>query len=140
METKIGNALRTARTSRGMSLSEVGDAVGISAATLSRIETEKQGVDVEMLITLSRILRVSPADMLDSAEHQRNDGQALVSALAALPSEERARVVVAAGRQNVSPKRSREHLQAQLDALLTTIDLIRDELRDIQRQAHRRRR
>ena len=120
-----------------MSLNDVSAAAGISAATLSRIETAKQGVDVEMLVTLAKVLHVSAAQVLDSSHH--SDGEeSLVAALSTLSYEEQTRIVVAAGRQRPAHG-PRAQLENQLDTLLATIDLIREELRDIQRQTHRRR-
>ncbi|HEX9161231.1 MAG TPA: helix-turn-helix transcriptional regulator [Thermoanaerobaculia bacterium] len=135
----VGTALRSARTSRGMSLSEVAAAAGISTATLSRIETEKQGVAVSLLLTLSRILRVSPAGVLGDNGETGDNKDALVSALAALTSKERAKVVAAANTRRVS-RGANQQMRAQLDGLLATMDVIREELSELQRQARRRRR
>jgi transcriptional regulator with XRE-family HTH domain len=133
-----GSSLRTVRSARGMSLSEVSSRAGISTATLSRIETEKQSVDVNMLIVLARILRVSPSDLItDGGEHDSE--KSLVDALAVLAPEERAKVVTAASRRHAS-RRPAEPLHAQLEALLATIDMIKEELTAIQRQTRRRRR
>jgi len=142
MPGTIGTALRTARMTKGMSLTDVATTAGVSAATLSRIETDKQGVDVDMLMTLSRVLHVSPADMLDEAHQAPSSEETLVNALAALTSDERTRIVMAAAKRRTK-RGPGEPLHAQLDALLTTIDLLRDELTTLRQQpqaSHRRRR
>jgi len=125
-----------------MSLTDVATNAGVSAATLSRIETDKQGVAVDMLMIIARVLHVSPADMLDEAHQEPSNEETLVNALAAMTSDERTRIVMAAAKRR--PKRApREQLQSQLEALLTTIDLLRDELNALghpPQPTHRRRR
>lgn len=133
----VGNALRGARNARGMSLSEVATAAGVSAATLSRIETEKQGVDVSLLLSITAILHVTPADILANDDDRQHSEERLVDALAALPSAERAKIVAAASRRRPSRKTS-EQLQAQLEMLLMTVDLIREELTELQHETRRR--
>jgi transcriptional regulator with XRE-family HTH domain len=133
----VGTALRSARTARGMSLNDVASAAGISAATLSRIETEKQGVDVGLLMSIAGILHVAPADILATDDERSHTAERLADALAALPSAERAKVIAAASRRRQSRKAS-EQLQAQLETLLVTVDLIRDELTELHRETQRR--
>jgi len=50
-QTKLGDMLRLYRTVRGWSLREVAPAIGISAATLMRIETG-QAFDADTLLKL----------------------------------------------------------------------------------------
>ncbi|MFZ2491326.1 MAG: helix-turn-helix transcriptional regulator, partial [Thermoanaerobaculia bacterium] len=85
--TGIGEALRSVRTARAMSLSEVATAAGISTATLSRIETGKQSLDVAVLVRICAILHVPAAQLLGGEAEGRTSEEALVSSLAALPSE-----------------------------------------------------
>lgn len=134
----VGSTLRVARTARGMSLSEVAVAAGISTATLSRIETEKQSLDVGLLITISRVLQVSPANVVGGEDGNRGSEEALVNALAALPLDQRARVIAAASKRR-NGRRSADDLQSQLGSLLATMDLLREELVEVQRNARRRR-
>src|SRR5471032_2360267 len=60
----LGEKLRASRKARGLSLQEVSVEAGISAATLSRIETNKQTVELGLFISIARILGSDPRDML----------------------------------------------------------------------------
>ena len=64
MDIVIGNRLRQARTARQLSLNDVAGRAKISVATLSRIERDKQGIDLGLFLTLSRILKAPPHDLL----------------------------------------------------------------------------
>jgi transcriptional regulator with XRE-family HTH domain len=121
-----------------MSLSEVAGAVGVSTATLSRIETEKQSVNVTLLVRISQVLHVSASDMLATQDEATHDEDVLVAALAALPSDERARVIAAAAKHHRPAKRAAE-LQSRVETLLATVDVIREQLADLGRHTRRRR-
>jgi transcriptional regulator with XRE-family HTH domain len=133
----IGGALRTARTSRGMSLSDVASVAGISIATLSRIETGKQDVDVTLLQTLSRILHVAATHFFDGDGDGRLSAAALIQELALLSSAERAQVIAAATKL-ARRTGSREAHESRVENLLFGLDLIEDELRALQRDVKKR--
>jgi transcriptional regulator with XRE-family HTH domain len=122
-----------------LSLSDVAVKAGLSVATLSRIETGKQNVDVTLLLNLARILRVSPSALLETVRPD-GDGVAtpnlLADELAALPAAERARVVISAQRQS-RREGVREALHTRVESLLTTLDLIRDELLQVRKDLRR---
>ena len=133
----VGAALRIARRARGLSLNQVATAAGVSTATLSRIETENQAVDVARLLEISKILDVSPSQIIGDEGHAGDAEAALVDALAALPASRRARVISAAA----APRnQKRNHLDAQIETLLATVDLIRTELASLQKRVRHRRR
>ena len=133
----VGAALRIARRSRGLSLNQVATQAGVSTATLSRIETENQTVDVSRLLEISKILDVSPAQILGDDGHAGDGEDALVDALAALPASARARVISAAA----APRhQKRSQIDSQIETLLATVDVIREELASLQKQVRRRRR
>jgi transcriptional regulator with XRE-family HTH domain len=123
----IGAALRLARQARRMSLSDVATKAGMSVATLSRIETGKQNVDVSLLVTLAHILRVSPAALLEGNGDGHQPSAALAAELAMLSPAERARVLVSALKQS-RREGPREALHSRVESLLTTLDLMREEL------------
>ena len=134
----VGEALRSARKARGLSLNDVAKEAGISTATLSRIETEKQNLDVALFLSLSHVLNVSAGAILD----RRNGGEtedSLAQTLAAMSADGRARVISAATQRRPA-RRSPEELQARVDGLLATIDLVRNELSELQTQIRGRRR
>ena len=132
----IGGALRSARQARHLSLSDVAAQAGLSVATLSRIETGKQNVDVSLLVSLAEILRILPSKLLDGEGDERQPAAVLADELAMLSPAERARVLVTALKQS-RKSGSREALHARVESLLTTLDLIREELLQVGRDIRR---
>lgn len=133
----IGGAIRTARISVGMSLSDVASIAGVSIATLSRVETDKQSVDVSMLMILSQILHVPASALLGRGGDDR-DRDSLARELATLTPADRAEVLATALRQARRGTRSREELRARVDGLLAALDVVREELLQLQRDVSRR--
>ena len=84
----VGEKLRQARVARQLSLADVAGEAHVSAATLSRVERDKQAIDVELFLTLARVLNATPADLLrgDNGEDADN---ALAVRIAAMQSRER---------------------------------------------------
>jgi transcriptional regulator with XRE-family HTH domain len=62
----VGPRLRRIRVSRGLSLTEVADATGLSKSTLSRLETGQRRPTLELLLPLASTFRV-PLDELVGA-------------------------------------------------------------------------
>jgi len=60
----VGTRIREARTSRSLSLNEVASRAHVSVATLSRIERDKQGLDLGLFLILCKILKTLPHDLL----------------------------------------------------------------------------
>lgn len=60
----VGTRLREVRTSRNLPLTEVASRARISVATLSRIERDKQGIDLGLFLSLCRILKTLPHELL----------------------------------------------------------------------------
>lgn len=130
--TTVGPTLRRLRTDRSIALAAIAEQAGISIATLSRIETNKQGVDVGLLLTLARILGVSAVDILGSGD-ERDDVEALSLRLAALPPDARARVFLKS-----VPQRKPSDLEPAIDDLVSTVEMMREELLSVQRAMRRR--
>lgn len=61
------------RKHRGLSQTELGDAVGLSTATISQIENAKTGYKQEHLEAIARVLEVHPIDLLicNPADHPK---------------------------------------------------------------------
>ena len=85
-------------------------------ATLSRIETDKQNLDVVLLTRLASILGVPAVEIL--GDGQESDHSSVTRKLARMPAKERARVYVDASRRGSS----------SIDDLLSVLDVLRDEL------------
>jgi transcriptional regulator with XRE-family HTH domain len=130
----IGENLRRVRAEQQLSLSAVADQAGISVATLSRVETNKQSLDVSLLLTLARILDVPAAEILGEGDSSR-DLKAVTRLLAELPASERTQVFLEASRRKES-----KHLGTAIDDLLSTIDMLREELLKVHRTVKRRQR
>ena len=62
----IGENIRQARLAQDWSLADVAKKAKISVATLSRIETDKQTLELGLFLTLARILDRTPQDLLGS--------------------------------------------------------------------------
>ncbi|HYH08653.1 MAG TPA: helix-turn-helix transcriptional regulator [Thermoanaerobaculia bacterium] len=122
----IGERLRTARRNRQMSLESVAKKLGVSVATLSRIETNKQGIDLPFFVELAHVIGIEPSAFVgENGGGNGSDG--LVRQLAALPPDQRMLIMAETARDS-RPSVKRGDLHRRLDGLLTTLDLIRDEL------------
>lgn len=131
--SSIGPTLRRLRTEQDIALATVADQAGISIATLSRIETNKQSIDVTLLLTLTRILGVSAADVLGN-QNEQEAVDVLTRRVAALPAPDRTKLFLQSSRQ-----RKAKDLQPVLDDLVATVDLLREELLGVQRVMRKRR-
>jgi len=69
-DTSVGDALRQIRRAHRLSLRHVAEQVGISVATLSRVETNKQSVDVALLMELAGVLRADVGEILADRSQQ----------------------------------------------------------------------
>ena len=61
----VGEKIRVLRQAQGRSLADVAAKAKVSVATLSRIENEKQSMDLDLFLVLARVLQVSPTDILE---------------------------------------------------------------------------
>src|SRR5436189_2152345 len=84
----VGTRIREARQARQLSLNAVAQKADISVATLSRVERDQQRIDVALLMTLMRILKLNAQDVLD--EQAPEDGvDPMVAKISALAPPER---------------------------------------------------
>jgi transcriptional regulator with XRE-family HTH domain len=79
MESMIGERIRQTRQARRLSLNDVAGRARISVATLSRIERDKQGLELGLFLLLCRVLKISPRDLLVDGD---GDGSGNVDPLA----------------------------------------------------------
>ena len=63
--TQLGLRLRAARQSRGWTLDELASRAGMSASTLSRLESGKRQASLELLLPLTRQLGVRIDDLVN---------------------------------------------------------------------------
>ena len=141
----IGTRIREARVAQQLSLSDVAVRAKISTATLSRIETEKQTLAFELFILLSKILRLSPRDLIGEDGEADGDGvDPLVRRISSLESAERVRVWrgLKEARRGERPKSRRLQVAAlaqEIEELVAHLELIRDELAAVSVRVRRKR-
>ena len=61
---QVGPRLRAARQSRGWTLDDVASRAGLSASTLSRLESGKRQASLELLVPVTRVLGIRIDDLL----------------------------------------------------------------------------
>ena len=136
----IGEKIRQARQAQQLSLAQVAAKAKISAATLSRIETEKQHVELNLFLTLARILHVSANQLLgEAAEAGAEGGDPLVRQIAALDAPERTRFWrdLTTARKQARP-RSTRNMNQQIEELLAQVDFLREEIVAVRSRLKRR--
>lgn len=130
-----GHKLRTARLAQDMSLQQVAEKAKISTATLSRIETAKQTLDVGTLLVLAKILKLRPSDIVDDAE-PRAERDDLVQKLVQLDPRTRTEVwQLLAARRRGEKQRGRQagDVALEVEELLSQIDFLRAEIESVKR-------
>src|ERR1043165_8855398 len=91
MAVMVGERLRQARVSRQLSLADVASKANVSAATLSRVERDKQAIDVQLFLKLAEVLNATPADLLTESDGSEGDTM-LASRIATMQSRERTKL------------------------------------------------
>jgi len=127
----VGDNLRQARLAQHLSLATVAGEAHISAATLSRIETNKQPLELRMFMTLATVLKVSARELLGSEGDEAALGSdPLVTRIAGLETVARAelwRGLAAERRTHLGNGRAR-NMANQLDELLAQVEFLREEI------------
>lgn len=124
----IGTRIRELRNARRMSLSDVAEQASISTATLSRIETGKQNIDVELMTLIASVLHLSPHDLL--GEEENGDG-VLADKIATLKPSDRTRFwrdLTGSRKRNRTSKKKSDDLTVEVEELLAQIDFLRGEV------------
>ena len=133
----LGEKLRDARTSLGLSLSDVAGRAEISAATLSRIERDKQTLGLDLFLQLAKILKVSPADCLGDGEANGNATDSLVRRFASMDPRDRATFWRQASDEMAKRPRNNRATALVVDELLAQIDYLRNEIESVRRNLRR---
>lgn len=134
--TMVGERLRAARRSQNLSLQDVADKADISVATLSRIETGKQALDVTLLLLLAKILNRRPSELIEPDDESRKDD--LATRLSAMDARSRRAVwqeLAEASRSRRSARKKEvKHLASEVEELLAQIDFVRAEIEGVKRR------
>jgi transcriptional regulator with XRE-family HTH domain len=135
----IGEKLREARLAQDRSLADVAAKAKISVATLSRIENDKQSVDVRLLVTLARVLEVAAPDLLRVPEEDTG-GEPLARKIAAMDVKRREELwrEVSAERRTLRTRGRGVELRQHVEELLAQVDLLREELDGIRKRIKKR--
>jgi transcriptional regulator with XRE-family HTH domain len=138
----IGENLRSARLAQQRSLADVAKKAKISIATLSRIENEKQTLELGLFLTLAKVLDRAPNDRLGTAAGEDSGVDPMVKKIAAFESGERMqfwRELASAQRnQRIRTRRVQlGQLSQQVEELLAQIDFMREELENVRKRLRR---
>ena len=131
----IGARLREARQARQLSLNTVAVKAEISVATLSRIERDQQRIDVELLLTLIRILKINTREVLDD-EPQSDVVEPMAEKIAGLPPLERTKLwrELATTRKPARNGTTNRILAQQVEEFLAQIDFLRGEIEAVRKK------
>ena len=139
----VGARLREARLSQARSLADVAGHARVSVATLSRIENDKQSIDLRLFLLLAKILDVSAGELLSEEEpDQHVDLDPLTRRVAALPPRDRVDFWrnMAADRRAQRAKRrgDLEQLAQHVEELVAHVDFMREELEAVRKRVKSR--
>jgi transcriptional regulator with XRE-family HTH domain len=137
----VGDRIRETRLSQRLSLAQVAEKADISAATLSRIETNKQNVDLGLFLTIARVLNTSAKDLLgeDGEGAVGEGGDPLVRKIAALDTAERTLLWrQLADSQRQARAGARRNLSQQVEELLAQVEFLHQELLAVKTRVRRR--
>jgi transcriptional regulator with XRE-family HTH domain len=134
----IGDRIRHTRVGQQRSLADIASKADVSVATLSRIENDKQALDLQLFLRLAKILRTPASDLLgDNGESE--EAEPLARKVADLPPSERAKLwrdLAEARRQAplAARRRAADQIAAQVDELLAQIECLRTELENVRKR------
>lgn len=139
----IGERLREARETRGLTLTDVAGKAHISAATLSRIENDKQGLDFGLFLVLAKVLAVSPGALVDNDGNGSGDDDPLVAKIAQLAPDDRAalwRDLAEARRTSRTKRHARQSdtVSQQMEELFAQFEFLREGLEAVRVSVRKR--
>lgn len=142
MGPMIGERIREARLAQDRSLADVAAKAQISVATLSRIETDKQSIDLGLFLAIAQVLQVSTQQLLGD-ENSGIQGDPLARRIATLGPRERLELWkdLADERRTQRGKRrgaEMKNVGQQVEELVAQLDFLREELESIRKRVKRR--
>lgn len=141
-QVSVGDRIRQARTARRLSLSEVASRADISIATLSRIERDKQGLDLGLFLILSSVLKAAPRDLIGDDAGDKVDPLAV--RIASLNHGDRVQLWRDLAEQRRSDGRSAmrsklRKLVDEVEELLAQLEFVQAEMESVRAGVRRRR-
>lgn len=136
----VGENIRSARVSQQRSLADVAKKAKISIATLSRIENDKQTLELGLFLTLAKILDRTPVDLIGDEESSTGSKlDPMVKKIAAFEVNERTQLwrELATAKRNgrTKSKRTPSHMLAQqVEELVAQFDFMREELENMRKR------
>lgn len=138
----IGERLRQLRQSQGRSLADIAGKANVSVATLSRIENDKQSLEINLLVTLAQVLQVAPADLLQRVTDEADEERPLVQRIAGLEVKKRTELWrdLAAERrtQRTRTRQGGRDLVQQVEEVLAQMEFLREELETVRKQVRKK--
>lgn len=132
MAFMVGERLRQARVARQLSLADVAGEAHVSAATLSRVERDKQAIDVGLFLTLARVLNTAPAELLEDAAE---GDAALATRIATMQSRERTKfwndLSEQRREQRLKRRADMHNVGLEVEELLAQMDFLRQEIESV---------
>lgn len=141
MAPMVGMKLRETRLAQKRPLADVAAKASISVATLSRVETDKQSIDLGLFLTLARVLGIAPAELLAPSEEQHGTAP-LARRIVQLGSRKRLELwqTLASEARQARPARrpTAADVSHQVEELLAQIEFLREELQAMRKQVRKR--
>ena len=134
----VGQKLRDSRQSQNLSLTEVAIKARMSAATLSRIENDKQALDINTFFVLARILGEDPENLVSDGKRSSN-GHDLADQITSLTAHDRAKLWRDLASRGKSTKANgRTDLGARIEELVAQVDFLRQEIETVRQRRKKR--
>lgn len=142
MAPMIGERIRELRHSQGRSLADVAGRAKVSVATLSRIENDKQSVDLGLFLVLAKVLEVTASDLLGNDDEDDGRLDPLVRRIVSLETKKRTELwrEMATERraQRARARAARADAAQHVEELLAQLDYLREELESVRKRVKRR--
>src|SRR6267378_2253677 len=129
MRQMIGDRIRHTRQARHLSLNDVAGRAKISVATLSRIERDKQGLELGLFLLLCKVLKTSPRELLVDTDGSSDHVDPLAVRIAGLNHPERMQLWQDLAANRRSERRTNMHarmrkLADEVEELLAQLEFV----------------